>query len=189
MDYSHFALLLALIGVVVLIAEIFIPSGGVLSVVTVVCLGVSIYCAIRAWWGSNPILLWTYAFSLLTLIPATVAIGFSLLPHTSFGKRVLLEAPEPEDVVPTYAQTPLSHFLGRIGKTITPLTPGGLVLVDHERVHATSEGLIIERDQEVEIVEVRGNGLIVRPARGRLDDAFLAESDDESPLDFELPRE
>lgn len=192
MDYSHIALLMAAVGIAVLIAEIFIPSGGVLSVIMLVCLGVSIYCAAKAWWGTNPTLWWTYLLTLLVLIPVTIGTAFTVLPHTSLGKTVLLEAPEPDEVVPLSEEARLQQWVGQHGTAVTPLTPGGLVLVSGERVHAVSEGMIVERDQEVEIVAVRGLRLVVRPAppRAAQDDLFpeVSDSVSEPPLDFQLPQ-
>ena len=50
MDYSHIALLLLIVGGVLLVAEVFIPSGGLILAAAGVCLAVSVWCAWNAWW-------------------------------------------------------------------------------------------------------------------------------------------
>jgi membrane-bound ClpP family serine protease len=86
----------------------------------------------------------------------------------------------------------LSKFIGRIGKTLTLLTPGGLMMVDGERFHCESEGVIIDSGEDVRIVSVKGNRLVVRHDPGAAN--TISESDrnlseaEKPPLDFDLPQ-
>ena len=79
--------------------------------------------------------------------------------------------------------------MGEFGRALTLMNPGGMVLVAGERLHAVSEGQVIESGTSVEIVEIRGNRVLVRPGEPP------AEADDEdgdSPsetLDFDMPAE
>ena len=56
MDYSHFAIILLVIGLVLLVGEIFIPSGGMILITSGVCLVASIWFAWKAWAGPESIL-------------------------------------------------------------------------------------------------------------------------------------
>jgi membrane-bound serine protease (ClpP class) len=183
---------LLLAGLLILVAEVFIPSGGLLAIMTTVVLSLSAVCAYAAWYRTSPGLWWTYCSALVLAVPGVLMGAFYLLPRTPFGKVVLLEAPEPSRVEPFVAETArLQQLVGRYGLTQTRLNPGGFVLVNGERLHAFSEGLIVEPQTSVEILEVRGTRVLVRPGDPPLDSPQTAfvESARERPLDFDVPAE
>lgn len=185
-----FAILLLIVGIGILTAEVFIPSGGLLGVVTFITLLISMVFAWRAWGGSHPNVFWAFCAVLLLLVPTALGAAFYMLPRTALGKRVLLEAPSTEEVTPFVKETErLAKLIGRFGKTATPLNPGGMVLLDGERLHAFSEGLIIESGRDVEVLEVRGTRLLVRPGvPSDNNDPFVDAASSAKPLDFEFPQ-
>ncbi len=97
----------------------------------------------------------------------------------------------------------LNSLIGKHGKTLSTLMPGGLVELDGERFHCESQGMVIEAQETVEVIQIRGNRLVVRPFRGDTSTAKAetpqsestdtsnrsnnGKSDDES-LDFDVPR-
>jgi hypothetical protein len=88
------------------------------------------------------------------------------LPQTKAGKRALLEAPELASVEPFQEETArLRSMIGQFGTTLSLLNPGGLVQIHQERLHATSEGEIIDPKTSVEIIDVRGTRIVVRPGK------------------------
>jgi len=195
LDYSVLAILLLLFALALIIAEVFIPSGGMISIIAIVSVLASIWCAKRAWWEDNPLAFWTYIASLLFLVPLCIGGAFYILPRTSIGRKFLLEAPTLDEVT-GYVQEELRlrQMVGQHGTTISLLNPGGLVLVDGERMHCESEGMtMLDPDEDVIVVAVKGNRLVVRQANARDrdvkppldDDADFAE---DSPLDFDVPR-
>lgn len=204
MDYDFLAILLMMVGFSLIVAEIFLPSGGLILVMCVVAFVASFWCAWKAWYGPSPFAFGVYLTAFLVLIPAVVIGTFKLFPLTPMGKR-LIGAPTIEEVTP-YAeeQAHLQSLIGRIGKTITPLIPGGLVAVDGERLHAFSEGVLIDPGVDVEIMDVRGTRVLVReavdappapaeetPNRPDPEDVFLTDTesgDDEDRLDFDVPQ-
>lgn len=184
-----FAILLLFVGIGILVAEVFIPSGGLLGVFTFLTLVVSIVFAYRAWGTTNPNIFWAFCFALLLLIPTVLSFAFYILPHTSMGKRVLLEAPSPERLTSFAKETRhLGELVGQYGHAITPLAPSGLITVNGERLHAVSEGLIIEAGQSVEVIEVRGSRLRVRPGEPPPPDEVAENPEPSSQLDFEIPQ-
>ncbi len=183
-----FAVLLLLAGIGILTAEVFIPSGGLLGLVTFLTLIVSLMFAYRAWGTSHPNVFWVFCSSLLVLVPSAVGTAFYLLPRTSMGKQVLLEAPLAEELTPFAKETRhLQDLIGQFGRTVSPLTPGGLVTVNGERMHAISEGLIVEPGQSVEVLQVQGARLLVRPADPPARTAG-SNAERSSRLDFEVPQ-
>jgi membrane-bound ClpP family serine protease len=188
-SYAIFAFLLLFAGIAVLAAEVFIPSGGLLFCVMVATLAASVCCAYAAWWKSNPQAFWGFCGFLLMMIPAGLVGAFTLLPKTKFGKRILLDAPELEQVTPFAKESArLEQLVGRRGTTQTLLNPGGMVNIDGERLHAFTDGLLIEPGQEVEVAEVRGTRLLVRIPLNHAADNNGTASPEPAPLDFEIPQ-
>ncbi|MGD9853575.1 MAG: NfeD family protein [Planctomycetaceae bacterium] len=200
MDYQFFAILLLLVGFVLIVAEVFLPSGGMILVLCAVAFIASFWCATKAWYGTQPFFYGVYLASLVVLIPTVVIGAFQVFPRTAFGRN-LIGAPTLEEVTPhAEERARLAEYIGRIGRALTPLTPGGLVMIDSERLHAFSEGVLIDRDSPVEIVAVRGTRVLVRAAPAAKEefdrsppeaDRKLVRNDDdapESPLDFAIPQ-
>lgn len=183
-----FAILLLFVGIGILTAEVFIPSGGLLGLTTFFTLLVSIIFAYRAWGVSSPNIFWAFCALLLVLVPTALGTAFYVLPKTSMGKRVLLEGPTYEEVTPFVEESRhLQQLVGQFGRTVSPLNPGGIVNVNGERLHAFSEGLIVESGSSVEVIDVRGSRLLVRPA----EPPVLATGEQAEPssrLDFEIPQ-
>jgi membrane-bound ClpP family serine protease len=180
MEPSLFAILLLILGLALLVAEIFLPSGGMISVAAVICFAGSVGCAWNAWWVSSPASWWAYIASAILLVPAVIGGALYALPRTSIGKRILLAAPDLEEVTPfVQEQDELSKLIGRNAKTLTMLGPGGMLLIDGERMHCESLGMLVDPDTQVEIIAIKGNRLVVRPYEANVaaSDAFLSEEE------------
>jgi len=200
MDNSQIAILLLIVCVALLIAEVFIPSGGMILITAGVCLAASVWFAWRAW-ADDPVSWWSYLATIVVVIPGVGAGLLYWFPRTSLGKRILLEAPTPDEVSGYDEEAArLNKLVGSRGETLTLMNPGGLVLVEGERHHCEADGLMIEPKQPVEVVKVSGNRLVVRPleqdeaAADTPADSALAEDlaqteepKDDRPLDFEIP--
>jgi membrane-bound ClpP family serine protease len=151
------------IGILLLIAEVFIPSGGLISIAASVCLISAVFCAWNAWWARNPTYFWSFLAGMALLLPTTVCVAFYIWPSTPIGKRAILEAPRPEDVASFVELEQLhAHMVGRMGQTLTMLNPAGIVRIDGHRVHCQSEGLIIDVGTTVRVISAQGNRVVVR---------------------------
>ncbi|MBI1344669.1 hypothetical protein GC163_00120 [bacterium] len=191
-SYGLLALVLLVAGLLMLAAEVFLPSGGMLAIGTTITLCLGLAAAYTAWYQRHPLMWWTFCGMVVLLIPTTLGGAFYLLPRTAMGKRALLEAPDLEDLEPHVEATArLEKLVGQFGKTTSLLNPGGLVNVQGERLHAFSEGQIIEPGTMVEILEVRGTRVLVRPGEPPAPDAenTVADAAPRDVLDFELPAE
>jgi membrane-bound ClpP family serine protease len=173
MDPAYLAVALLVLGLALIVCEVFIPSAGLIAIFATLCFAGSI--------------------ALLALIPSAISGAFYLLPRTEFGKQVLLEAPDLEEVTPYQEERrQLERLVGKIGQTLTLLNPGGLVQVDGTRQHCESEGILLEAGTAVEIVAIKGNRVVVRPVERHANppgnDANHPVADAEAPLDFDLPQ-
>ena len=165
MDSGLLAVLLLGVGLAVLVLEIFVPSGGLLAVVTLMCLAGSGVFAWEEWWGTDPTAFWLYVGCVTLLVPGTVVGAFLMLPRTKFGRRLLQEAPTKEEITPMAEESAqLDALVGERGVTLTTHSPGGLVEVAGQRHHAEARGLMLDPGQPIEVVGVRGQRLLVRLA-------------------------
>ncbi len=153
-------LLLLALGLFLLIAETFIPSGGLIGLLAVSCLVASLW---RAFEQSTDLGL-KFLIADFLLLPLAVALAVHLWPKMPLAKRVFLMPPEPEEIEESHPSRRLDHLVGRVGRALTPLRPSGLVDFDGRRLDGLSEEGLIPSGALIRAVRVRGNQLIVRTA-------------------------
>lgn len=196
MDYSLIAVLALAVALMMMVAEIFLPSGGIIAVLALSSIAVSVWGAWMAWWGSSPGLWWTYIASVIVLIPTTLGFAVRFFPNTAWGKKVIHEVPTLDEVTGFREETDhLRSLIGKRGKTQTLLNPSGFVLVNHERHHCESQGMIVDSQVDVEVIAVEGSRLVVKvvkpPAADESKPAEEAADSDQrrtdDSLDFEVP--
>lgn len=109
--------------------------------------------------------------SLLTLTGAGIGLVVAVaamrryLPHTPVLNHMVLAPPSSEEVSrinEREALARLDHLLGRRGTAFTPLVPGGKARIDDELVDVLTDGEFVDRGLPIEVVEVRGNRVVVR---------------------------
>jgi len=191
-SYGLLAVILLIVGLILLVAEVFLPSGGVLAICTTITLCLSLAAAYTAWFEQYPAAWWGFCGLVVLMIPTTLGGAFYVFPKTAVGRRALLEAPDLEDLEPHAAETArLLNFVGTYGKTVSLLNPGGLVLVDNERLHAFSEGQMIDPGVMVEVLEVRGTRVLVRPGEPPepVEESTGKVASRGDIVDFDLPAE
>ena len=171
MSYLTWPLLLLAIGLILLITEAFIPSGGLIGVLAIGCLVVSLYQAFSI--PEDPSLGWKFLAAEIVLIPGAAMLAVYLWPRTPLAKRIFLPPPAPEDMDTAHSRVRLDHLLGEFGRALTPLRPSGNVDFDGRRLEARAEEGLIEAGSLVRAVRVQSGVLIVRKA----DDTALAGFD------------
>lgn len=153
-----FAVFLYFMAAALIIAEVFVPSGGIISVFAMASLigGIWIFFrhSITAGWAGVVIA--------IILIPSVVVIAYKLFPRTRFGKAVTLTPPQRQqgDAIPDTPQ--LKELLGAEGLVLTPLRPVGMCDFSGRRVECVAESSYVDRDEKVKIIRVEGTQLTVR---------------------------
>jgi membrane-bound serine protease (ClpP class) len=192
MEYSTWAFLLLAVAICLLIAEVFIPSGGIISVLSTLAILGAIIFAWQAWWYSNQGAFWGFVGGMSLLLPATVVVAFYFWPSTPMGRRAILESPAPHEVASFVEQEEkYRRMVGKIGETATSLNPAGIVRIDGQRVHCQSEGMIIDAGMPVIVISARANRVIVRKFDPRAAPSATSSDprrpgDPNQPLDFDL---
>jgi membrane-bound serine protease (ClpP class) len=176
MESGYLSLGLALVGVgfLLLIAELFLPSGGVLLVLS----GAGIIVGVALTFFHDTTAGVITLAGVFVILPVIASVFFYVWPKTPMGRRFFLTAP-PEDA--TVAALPLNQELerlkGRIGRALSALRPAGVVDFDGRRVDTITEGMMVDPGQMVRCIEVRGGRVVVRPLEkpdlGDLENAFF----------------
>jgi membrane-bound serine protease (ClpP class) len=167
MELIFWAIVLLLLGLSVMILEVFVPSGGVLSFLAVSLIVAAVVVAFMDSFQSGTIMLLT----VILCVPVVIWSAVQLWPHTPIGKLILTKRPaHPDDVLPeTVAYRGLHDLIGKRGRAISKMLPGGMVMIAGQKYDALSNGLAIEMDQVVQVIDVRTNRIIVRPSEGEID--------------------
>ena len=162
MDPLVWAAILLLLGLLLLVGEVFVPSGGVLGFLSIASLVSGIVLAFyHRGIEAGVVFLSVTAI----LVPMALAAAFRWWPHTPMGRRLLLDVPRSDEVLPdTPQRRALRQMVGRLGVAKTVMLPSGAVTVDGVSIDAISEGMPIEAGQRVRVIEVHGNRVVVRPA-------------------------
>jgi membrane-bound serine protease (ClpP class) len=163
MDASYLAIGLALVaaGFLLLVAELFLPHGGALAVISVACISVGVGFAFFA----DPLAGLLTLLGIIVTLPAGVAVAAHYWPRTPYGQRFLLPGTTPDDTVASQPHLQdLEHLKGRFGRALSALRPAGVVDFDGRRVDTLTEGMMVEPGQWVRCVDVRAGKVVVRPA-------------------------
>ncbi len=158
LDPLGWAVLLLVLGCGLLVLEVFIPSGGIFGFLATMAVAASLVMAFRR--DSTTGL----SFMAITLfaVPIVLSLAFKFWPKTPMGRAFLGEAPSEDQVKP---DEPRRSLVGRVGLAQSKMLPSGSVLIDGQLIDAISQGLAIDQGEPVIVVEVRGNRVMVRPAR------------------------
>jgi membrane-bound ClpP family serine protease len=157
-----FAAFLFLACSVLLVAEIFLPSGGLLTVGALACVVGGITLSFQ----QSVALGWVGVGVAVVLIPTVLAIAYRVFPRTRFGKSVTLTPPQRSvgDAVPDTAE--LRELLGAVALVKTPLHPVGICDFSGRRLECVAESGYVETGKSVEVICVQGTQLTVRVKDG-----------------------
>lgn len=152
------AIFLYFICTVLLVAEVFVPSGGLLTIAALVCLGFGM----ALFFQQSLLTGWIGVGIAAILIPATLIITYRILPKTRFGKAVTLEPPDRSrgDAIPDSED--LSRLLGQVGRVLTPLRPVGMCDFSGRKVECVAENGYVEGDTQVTVIRTEGTQVTVQ---------------------------
>jgi membrane-bound ClpP family serine protease len=162
MDPLVWAALLLFLGLVLVCVEVFIPSGGILGILSIASLMAGI---IVAFYHRGAEIGFLFLAITAVAVPTALVLAFRWWPKTPMGRRLLLDVPTSEEVLPDSPQRrALRQLVGKLGTAKTVMLPSGAVVIDGQTFDALSEGMPIEAGQRVRVIEVHGNRVVVRPA-------------------------
>ncbi len=151
-------------GVVLISAELFLPSHGMLTIAALVCFGVAVYHT----FGQNQTLGVVAALGCIVFVPAALLLGIKYVTYLPFGNQFAPPNPTAEQTGTAFDENEDSaQLVGQSGKAITPLRPVGICEFNGRRIQCVSESGVIDPGQIVRGVGVQMNTLEVRPDESR----------------------
>ena len=148
-------IILQLVGVVVIIAEVILPSFGIL---TIVALGVFGYSLFMVFQDISKAAGFALLAADLVLIPVLVILGLKLLARSPVTLRKTLSREEGVSSQPPE----LDSYIDMQGTAVTDLRPAGTAIIDGKRVDVVARGEYLEKDAAIIVTAVTGNQIIVR---------------------------
>lgn len=151
---------LLLVGLLVIVLEVFVPSGGILGLVSVVALVAAVVMA----FAEQGVALGMAVLAVVAVaVPTVLTLAFRWFPETPLGRRVLPPPPGPADVVPGGVRRAAARgMVGHTGRTVGDLLPWGQVEIDGRRWEAVSESGPLDGGTTVRVVGVRAAAVVVR---------------------------
>ena len=146
------------VGVVMLVAEIFIPSHGVLSVAG---LGFLIAAIVKTFdYGGREAGI-IAVFACMVFVPTFALLAVKYWHRTPIGRRISPPNPILTSEDTTIPVEEMSALIGQTGVCKTPLRPVGICDFHGKRVSCVAEFGMIETGAEVEAVRISGANLAV----------------------------
>lgn len=182
MDGLAWPLIILSAAIVLLVFEVFIPSGGVLGTLS----GIMFIGAVAAGFYFGGIVVGTWFMAgTAALIPGLIYLAIIWWPRTPLGKKILIQPPQGDEWIASSRRN-REQWVGQRGVAVTALLPSGAIKVGRTTLDVISDGISIEKGTPVEVVAIRGTSLIVRPCSGP--NATLAPDDSAGkPMDQVIP--
>ncbi|MBT4288920.1 MAG: serine protease [Deltaproteobacteria bacterium] len=147
-------IVLQVIGILVIMAEILLPSGGLLSMLAIGLFGYSLYYVFNS--ISSSIGMVFLIMDIIT-IPIAILAGFKLLAKSPIALKKKLSSED--GVVAQSADA--QKYIGKEGIAFTDLRPAGIAMIESERLDVVTEGKYLDKDTKIVVVSVSGNQIIV----------------------------
>lgn len=156
-----FLFLLIVIGLLLIVAEVFFVSLGALGGLAALSLLSAIVLAFTHHGQAIGFL-----FLAMAAIGAPLVAWLALraLPNTRLGQHLILSGPKPEEVAGA-APEDLRALVGQEGVTESVLRPSGIARIAGRRVDVVSRGEMIEPGTPIRVLFVEGSRVVVAAAR------------------------
>jgi len=147
-------ILLQVIGILVIIAEIFIPSLGLL---TAIALSVFFYSLYIVYTSISTTAGMVLAGLDIVMVPVLLIVGMKILARSPLALK--RELSKQEGVV-SQKEDPKA-YINMKGKSVTDLRPAGMAEINSQRVDVVTDGEYIDADTPIVVTDVSGNRIIV----------------------------
>ncbi len=146
--------LLQMIGILLIIVEIFIPSLGILSVIALGVLSYSLYIVFTTLSTTAGIV---FTGTDIILVPLIVVAGIKLLAKSPLALK--RELSKHNGVISQKEK--FEAYIDMKGEAVTDLRPAGMAQIHSQRVDVVTDGEYIEVGTPVIVTGVSGNRIVV----------------------------
>lgn len=161
-QYLIWGVCLLAASLLLVIIEVFVPSGGLLAVVSTGCAvtGVVFLFKVSTTWGLAGL------GAMVVLGPSAFAFALKIWPSTPMGRRMLgAKSPEEEEADRLAALKEREKQLALIGAegvVLSDLRPVGVIQIDGQRFDALSETGLIRAGSRIRVTKIDSNQVKVR---------------------------
>jgi membrane-bound ClpP family serine protease len=154
MKYYLLPVLLQMLGVLVIIAEIFIPSLGLLAAIA---LSLFVYSLFLVFTDISTTVGVLFVGLDLVLVPVLIVFGMKILAKSPLALQRELSK---QDGVVSQKEV-YEAYINMKGRAVTDLRPAGMAEINSKRVDVVTDGEYIEADTSIVVTDVSGNRIIV----------------------------
>ncbi len=156
MDPLLVAILCLLLAGALAAIDLFVPSGGVLAISSLLAGTASVFFAFRS--GSTAGLMMLCV--ILIAIPIFITVALRVWPYTPVGRRIILRTPS-APVPPTAPPSEFEELIGKVGVTQSALMPFGYVRIEGRNYNAVTESGVIDPGSNVQVLSIQQRNLVV----------------------------
>ncbi|WP_077625029.1 NfeD family protein [Sediminibacillus massiliensis] len=150
------AIILLVLGIIMIIAEIFVP-GGILGVLGIGAVAGSLFMSS----ADTGHMAMSIGIALLASIIVSIILFKTMGLEKGFFKNIILKDATTSEQGYVSSQNRL-ELIGLKGTAVTPLRPSGTALFNEERLDVVSEGGFISKDTPIKVVKTEGSRIVVR---------------------------
>ena len=148
-------ILLQLAAVAVLIAEIIVPTGGILGIITAGLFGYSLYLVFTDISQTAGMI---FVAADVVLVPLVLFAGIKLLVKSPATLKTALSRADGYSA----QHEDLAGLMGLTGRALTDLRPAGIGTISGQRVDVVTRGEYLDKGTAFVVQTVEGNRVVVR---------------------------
>ena len=149
------------VGVALALAEIFIPSHGILTLLSVSSFVAAVAVAFLVGQTAGIITL----LASVLLAPFLIYAFIRLWPQTPIARHLILKGPSGIGKAGDLVGLKPEDLVGREAVAKTALRPSGKIMLDGQQIDCLTEGDMVAPGQRVKILGVHGSKVVVRPTQ------------------------
>lgn len=144
-----------IVGLVLLLSELFIPSYGILGITG----GISLISGIVMATPDGRFTFYALLFATFLAVVIIVFVVQKFKHRAVWNKMILKETLSTDEGF--VAQSSKQYLIGQLGMTVTPLRPAGTAKFGHERIDVVTDGQFIMPNTPVLVIKVEGTRVVV----------------------------
>ncbi len=146
---------LQVIGIIIIIAEFLLPSGGILTISACGVFGYSLYVVFSTFPKEVGFI---FVCADAIMIPVAIFTGIKILANSPLALKASLSSKESK----TSKDIELQGLVGKAGTVLSDLRPAGRAEIDNKRLDVVSEGDYIKKGLKIIVVSCSGNRIVVK---------------------------